>query len=198
VNGSEEGNIITINPSGEEGLSALPAVIQPEVVEPVPGKKKPDRVEKEIHRKALAFYFALGPTRTLARVAQEFKLKEATILNWSATFGWKERVLDLENRSKESEFREKAMDLLLLTMDSLVKKNKKTGALTLANTEKATVEKLKMSIDSFKRLRDDSREDRDSAGEGAGDRSGKGRRMQGVVETNIRKDGLTITVWPQK
>lgn len=87
MNGSDEGNIITIAPSGsvgqndqsEEGLSALPTVIQPEVVEPVPGKKKPDRVEKEIHRKALAFYFALGPTRTLAKVGQEFKLKEATI-----------------------------------------------------------------------------------------------------------------------
>lgn len=90
------------------------------------------------------------------------------------------------------------MDLLLLTMDSLVKKNKKTGALTLANKEKQTVEKLKMAIDAFKKIRDDLRDGDPGSGEGAGDNSPKGRRMQGVVETNIRKDGLTITVWPQK
>ena len=176
--------------------SGVLAVIQPEVVEPVSDKKKPGRTEREIHHRAFAFYFALGPTRTLAKVAQEFKLKEATSLSWSAAFGWKERILDLENRSKESEFKEKAMDLLLLTMDSLVKRNKNTGILSLTNNKKATVEKLKMSIDSFKRLRDDAREDRDSGGEGG---SSKGvRRPSRWVETIIDSSGgsksIKITV----
>jgi hypothetical protein len=78
------------------------------------------------------------------------------------------------------------MDLLLLTMDSLVKRNKKTGILTLANNEKATVEKLKMSIDSFKRLRDDAREDREGGGEGAGGGKG-GRRPSTWVEADIKQ-----------
>jgi hypothetical protein len=47
----------------------LPAVIEPEVIEPaVSGKKKRNRIEREIHHRAFAFYFALGPSRTLARL----------------------------------------------------------------------------------------------------------------------------------
>ena len=32
-------------------------------------------IEREIHRKALAFYFSLGPSRTLAQVAKNFDVK---------------------------------------------------------------------------------------------------------------------------
>lgn len=187
---NEQEAIVIPNSSGEMLPAALPAVIQPKVrvIEQAPGKEKPGRIEREIHHRAFAFYFALGPTRTLAKVAQEFNLKDATALNWSATFGWKERLIELENRSKESEFREKAMDLLLLTMDSLVKRNKKTGVLILANTEKATVEKLKMAIDSFKRLRDDSREGEPSSGGGSGgDASHRGPKTAVQVNVTIIK-----------
>lgn len=171
----EQGNVTVPDSPGE----TLPAVVvHPEVIQPA-AKKKPDRLEREVHKKAFAHYFALGPTRTIKKVAEEFKLRESTVLVWSSVFSWKEKIIELESRSKESEFREKAMDLLLLTLDSLVKRNKKTGGLTLANKEKQTTEKLKMCIDSFKRLRDDSRED----GENVKERGTGGVRP--MVQVNI-------------
>jgi hypothetical protein len=180
---AEEQSVMTPNSAGE----TLPAVIEPEVIEPaVSGKKKRNRIEREIHHRAFAFYFALGPSRTLAKVAAEFKLKEATILNWSSTFGWKERVIELESRSKETTFRELAMDTLNLVLKSLLKKDRKTGTLVLANTEKATVEKLKMCIDSFKRLRDDTREEADHE-DGDYPERGTGRKTPGVMVNVIFK-----------
>lgn len=155
-------------------------------------ERKPGRVEREIHRKALAYYFLLGKDRTIAKVAKEFGLKEATALQWSAAFGWKEKIIALENRSKESEFREKAMDLLLLTLDSLVKEDKKTGKMVLISSEKSTAEKIKLAVDSYKKLRDDSREGDAGSGEGAAE--GLGKRKPGViVNVLITNEKLPLT-----
>ena len=184
MNGSEEGNIITINPSGEEGLPALPAVIpEVEVIEPA-GKKK-QRVEREIHRKAFITYWTLGDGRTLKRVAELLGYKEGTVLSWSSDFNWRERINELQNKSRESQFKDMALDLLVAALAGLVKQDEKTGKTILISTEKSVAERIKLLVDSFTKLKADSREDREASAEGAGDHFGKGRRPQGVVETDI-------------
>jgi hypothetical protein len=52
-------------------------------------KKKLKRIEKPIHKQAFAFYYSLGESRTLARVAQEFGVKESAVEAWSSYFNWK-------------------------------------------------------------------------------------------------------------
>ena len=121
-------------------------------------RKKPARIEKEHHKQAFAYYYALGDNRTLAKVAEEFKVKESLVLNWSSSFEWKKRIAELENRSQEDIFREKAMDLLNLLLDSMARHDEETGKMILTSSEKTTVEKLKLCVDAFKRLRDDARE----------------------------------------
>jgi hypothetical protein len=101
-------------------------------------------------------------------------------------------VIELESRSKETTFRELAMDTLNLVLNSLLKKDRKTGALVLANTEKATVDKLKMCIDSFKRLRDDSREQADH--DDGDDPSRGSKRPISMVYNRFEGDVLKISV----
>jgi hypothetical protein len=50
------------------------------------------RVENEMHRRAFAFYYSLGPERSLAKVAEMFMVHEGTVKLWSAQFGWKKRL----------------------------------------------------------------------------------------------------------
>ncbi len=54
------------------------------------GKVTP--VENETQRRAFAFYYSLGPERSLAKVAEMFLVHEGTVKNWSALFGWKKRL----------------------------------------------------------------------------------------------------------
>ncbi len=116
--------------------------------------------ERERHREAFALYFALGPERTLGAVAREIGVKESLVQNWSSGFGWKERILELESRSQEETFKEKAIAILNLILDSLAKRDQ-NGRLVLVSSERAAVEKLKLAVDSFKRIREDTREDED-------------------------------------
>jgi len=140
-------HLVQVIPPNIAELEMAPASVDTEE------RKKPTRIEKEHHKQALAFYYSLGKYRTLARVAEVFGVKESLVLNWSSVFGWKERVADLENRSKEDEFKEKAMELLNLVLDSMSKREEETGKLILTSSEKVTVEKLKLCVDAFKRLR---------------------------------------------
>jgi hypothetical protein len=151
-------HLVQVVPSNAEDLEMTPTAIDGEE------KKKPTRIEKEHHKQALAFYYSLGKDRTLAKVAEVFGVKESLVLNWSSAFGWKDRVAELENRSKEEEFKEKAMELLNLVLDSMSKREEETGKLILTSAEKVTVEKLKLCVDAFKRLRDDSREGEPESG----------------------------------
>ena len=167
--------------------SNLPAVIleSPGLIEP---SRKPRRIERLHHREAFAFYYALGQDRNLRKVAEEFKQKESTVLNWSATFEWQKKIQELEARSQEQIFKEKAISLLNLVLDSLTKRDEK-GEVVLTSTEKVTVEKLKMAIDSFKRLRDDSREGEPGSGEGSGgDGLHKGPKTAVQVNVTIIKE----------
>ena len=117
-------------------------------------------MERDRHREAFALYYALGPETTLGRVARGMGIKESLVQNWSSGFGWKERILELESRSQGEIFKEKAIAILNLILDSLAKRDQ-TGRLALVSSERAEVEKLKHAIDSFKRLREDAREDED-------------------------------------
>ncbi len=123
-------------------------------------KKGKRLMEREKHREAFALYYALGPERTLGAVAREMGIKESLVQNWSSAFGWKERILELESRSQEEIFKEKAIAILNLILDSLAKRDQ-AGRLVLVSSERAAVEKLKLAVDSFKRLREDTREEED-------------------------------------
>ncbi len=166
---SSESLIVPESPDGEE-------------------KKKPARMEKEHHKQAFAYYFSLGKDRTLAKVAEMYGVKESLVLNWSYSFEWKRRIVELENRPKEEQFKEKSMDLLILLLDSMVKWDGETGKMALTCTEKTTAEKIKLCIDAFKKLRDDSREDMPKDGENneGGFRNPGPRKLPRVVVNIIK------------
>jgi hypothetical protein len=99
-----------------------------------------------------------APKELLERLRAKWGIKETLVQNWSSGFGWKERILELESRSQEKIFKEKAIAILNLILDLLAKRDQ-TGRLVLVSSARAAVEKLKLSVDSFKRLREDTRED---------------------------------------
>jgi hypothetical protein len=110
----------------------------------------------------------------LAAVAQHFKRKQSIINAWSACFKWSERIKALENRSKETLFREEAMNLLLLLLQSLSARDEK-GQMVLTAGEKSVVERLKLAVDAYTKLRSDARE----GDPGSGDEAGRGDRKKG-------------------
>ena len=120
------------------------------------GKRPP--LEKDIHRQALAFYYALGPNRTLEKVAERFNVKQSLVEQWSSRFNWKDRIAALESRSKSDHFRDKISDLLLLLLDSLTKPDEKSGVPVLTSSAKTTAETVKLCVAAFKELRQDQRE----------------------------------------
>jgi hypothetical protein len=149
-------------------------------------KKGKRLTERERHREAFALYFALGPERTLGAVSRQMGIKESLVQNWSSGFGWKERILELESRSQEEIFKEKAIAILNLILDSLAKRDQ-TGRLALVSSERAAVEKLKHAVDSFKRLREDTREDEDhqksmEPGGQVGSRSPRGVMVNVIIK----------------
>jgi transposase len=48
--------------------------------------------EKEIHRQAFEYYYALGSERNLREVAKEFNKSLTSVHNWSVSFDWKSRI----------------------------------------------------------------------------------------------------------
>ncbi len=105
-------------------------------------------IERPIHKQALAYYFSLGASRTLAQVAEHFKRKPSIVSAWSSAFSWGQKVRAIESRSKETIFREQAMDLLLALLQSLSTRDEK-GQMALTAGEKSVVERLKLAVDSF-------------------------------------------------
>lgn len=180
-------SVEVLAPESEEENSAgalIPASVSvsvPAEVPAVPGEKKAP-VEKEKHRAALAYYFALGKDRSLARVAEHFNTKLSLIEKWSAMFGWKEKIAALENRSKTDLFRDKISDLLLLLLDSLTK-NDETGKPALASSSKTVAETIKLCVSSFKELRADQREG--EPGEDTGREGGNGRGPKAGIMVNV-------------
>ena len=113
--------------------------------------------EHDLQKLVFSYYFGLGADRSLGQVASHFKKKITLIQKWSSCFDWDGRIKALENRSVEETFKEKAITILNMVLDSLTKKDK-AGKLVLASSERTAVEKLKLAVDSFKRLREDSRD----------------------------------------
>lgn len=146
------------------------------------GKQRvPYLVEHEPQKIAFAHYFALGPGRSLSQVAQHFNRKLSLIQKWSSCYDWSGRIKALENRSVEEVFREKAIAILNLILDSIAQ-NDETGRLVLTSSERASVEKFKLAIDSFKHLRQDSREHEEHEKEMNSDgRSTSGRGRGGTM-----------------
>jgi hypothetical protein len=156
------------------------------VPEPATKRKGRYNIERPIHKQALAYYLALGPSRTLAQVAQNFKRKQSIINAWSASFKWSERIKALESRDKATLFQETAMDLLLTLLQSFSVRDEK-GQMVLTAGEKSVVERLKLAIDGFTRLRADAREGDPGNGDGAGRGDRKKGPPKGVMVNVIIK-----------
>lgn len=86
------------------------------------------RKEQDLHRRAYRFYLELGPGRTLAQVAREFGVTQASVQRWAKSFDWQRRVdqhdaqvarrtLDLaEQDSVETDAKARARNLQLTQM----------------------------------------------------------------------------------
>ena len=61
------------------------------------------KVENELHVQAFNFYYGLGKSRSLKKVAEHFGKTERTIANWSRDFNWGERVTQRAIEEDESE-----------------------------------------------------------------------------------------------
>lgn len=48
--------------------------------------------EKDIHRSAFEYYYAMGSDRNLRAVAKEFNKTLTSVHNWSISFDWKSRI----------------------------------------------------------------------------------------------------------
>lgn len=48
--------------------------------------------EKDIHRQAFEYYYALGSDRNLREVSREFNKSLTSVHNWSISFDWKSRI----------------------------------------------------------------------------------------------------------
>lgn len=48
--------------------------------------------EKDIHRSAFEYYYAMGVDRNLRDVAKEFNKSLTSVHNWSVSFDWKSRI----------------------------------------------------------------------------------------------------------
>jgi len=177
--------IITSYPLKEIIMNPTVEVLPPEetqvqivstaIMPALPAKeKKPVLQEKEIHRAMLAYYFALGKDRSLAKVGEHFDKTQQMVEKYSHVFGWKKRIAELENRSKSDLFRDKTGELLLLLLDSLTKPGKETGTTELTSSAKTTAETIRLCVSSFKELRIDQREGEPGENNGRGGGNGKG------------------------
>jgi hypothetical protein len=166
-------------PEEETQLQIVPAAVAPAA--PAKGKK-PVLLEKEKHKAMLAFYFALGKDRTLAKVSEHFAVKQSLVEKYSHLFEWKKRLAALENRSKTDLFRDKTGELLLLLLDSLTKPDE-TGTPGLTSSAKTTAETIRLCVSSFKELRTDQREGEPGEDSGRGGANGKGPK--GGIMVNV-------------
>ncbi|MGD9141312.1 MAG: hypothetical protein PVJ42_07205, partial [bacterium] len=48
--------------------------------------------EREHHKKAFEFYYALGEARSYRKVAEEFSVSLGTVKLWGRSFGWKGKI----------------------------------------------------------------------------------------------------------
>jgi hypothetical protein len=172
----------TLSPQAEEQPSSvlIPAPASP--AKATPEKKKPKLIEKEIHRAALSYYFLLGKDRSLAKVAEHFGVKLSYVERWSTIFGWKEKILNLEARSKDDRFKDQVSDLLLLLLGSLTAPDEETGAPTLTGSPKQVAEILKLIMTSFRELKQEAREE---AGSDSSGKDSRGKRPPVLVTVNI-------------
>lgn len=169
----------------EDETTSQAVMIVPTVPAPPTKGKKPVLQEKEIHRAMLAYYFALGKDRSLAKIAEHFGKTQQMIEKYSHVFGWKKRIAELENRSKSDLFRDKTGELLLLLLESLTKPGKETGTTELTSSAKTTAETIKLCVSSFKELRQDQREG--EPGEDSGRGGGNGKPKGGILVSVIFK-----------
>ncbi len=113
-------------------------------------------------------------------MAEHFKVKESLVVNWNSSFGWKERIAELENRTKADEFRDRAMDLVILLLESLTRPDEANSQkMVLTSSAKTTAETVKLAVDAFRKLREDARE------EGSGGRTGGERRVKPNFNVNV-------------
>jgi len=186
-----EGNVVILSPSRrgrprKDSVRRRRARSKPDVsVELAKVKQPKSNVGRKIYETdeqlaAFNYYLSLGPERSVERVATHLGVPARTVKYWAQTRKWTERVREYESKSKEERFKERAIELLNLFLETFTQVED-GGRLTLVANDKATIEKFKLCIEAFKRLRDDTREEKSAERDDGGGGNGKNQVMVNVV-----------------
>ncbi len=104
--------------------------------------------EKQKHREAFELYFAMGPGRSLTRLAAKLGVSESTVKMWSRVFRWAERIEE-RGRQAAASLVKQAGD----TAEDELAKDKQIVRLGLAHVTKSLVEgRLKGNVSDIERM----------------------------------------------
>ncbi len=140
---------------------------------------KVTQVENEKQKRAFAFYYSLGPERTLAKVAEMFGYAEGTIKAWSAFFGWNQRLKELARTGKLHYIRDELTDIVKMMVEQMRQPDPDNPGQKMP-TVYATSSKVKDMVAVAKILFDMEREEQE-----ASRRPGEGARGLNGVMVNV-------------
>lgn len=63
--------------------------------------KNPVKKEQQKHIQAFEAYYAMGENRSLVKLSEEIGVSRVSLVKWSSTFGWQDRILDRDSQVKE-------------------------------------------------------------------------------------------------
>jgi transposase len=104
--------------------------------------------EREHHKKAFEFYYALGEARSYRKVAEEFEVSLGTVKLWGRSFGWKASI-----RERDAEVARAMADRSMKEGIERSVRNSKIIEMGLVQVAKAIAEgKVKMTVSDLDRL----------------------------------------------
>ncbi|MGD9402109.1 MAG: hypothetical protein PVF95_07575 [bacterium] len=104
--------------------------------------------EREHHKKAFEFYYALGEARSYRKVAEEFSVSLGTVKLWGRSFGWKGKI-----RERDTEVARAMADRSMKDGIERSVRNSKIIEMGLVQVAKAIAEgKVKMTVSDLDRL----------------------------------------------
>jgi transposase len=104
--------------------------------------------EREHHKKAFEFYYALGEGRSYRRVADEFSVSLGTVKLWGRSFDWNGRI-----RERDAEVARAMADRSMKKGIERGLRNSKIIELGLVQVARAIAEgKVKMTVSDLDRL----------------------------------------------
>ena len=104
--------------------------------------------EREHHKKAFEFYYALGEARSYRKVAEEFGVSLGTVKLWGRSFDWKGRIAE-----RDAEVARAMADRSMKEGMERSIRNSKIIEMGLVQVAKAIAEgKVKMTVSDLDRL----------------------------------------------